>query len=66
MDEDKHRHTVWLTEKAWVSVQKHCKDGNSLSRTSTSRNPFSALPQRPSGSTICTSVFKERAVGIYA
>ncbi len=28
MNEDKHRHTVWLTDEAWGKVQKHYKDDN--------------------------------------
>jgi len=28
MNEDKHRHTVWLTDEAWAEVQSHYKDDN--------------------------------------
>ncbi len=28
MSEEKHRHTVWLTDEAWAEVQKHYKEDN--------------------------------------
>ncbi len=28
MNEDKHRHTVWLTDEAWAKVQSHYKEDN--------------------------------------
>ncbi len=28
MNEDKHRHTVWLTDEAWAKVQDHYKEDN--------------------------------------
>lgn len=28
MSEEKHRHTVWLTDEAWAKVQKHYKEDN--------------------------------------
>ncbi len=28
MSEEKHRHTVWLTDEAWTEVQKHYKEDN--------------------------------------
>ncbi len=28
MNEDKHRHTVWLTDEAWAEVQRHYKEDN--------------------------------------
>lgn len=40
MDEDKHRHTVWLTDKAWASAQKHYKDGNCTKQNECIERPF--------------------------
>ncbi len=40
MDEDNHRHTVWLTDKAWISVQNHYKDGNCTERNEYIERPF--------------------------
>ncbi len=28
MNEEKHRHTVWLTDEAWAKVQRHYKEDN--------------------------------------
>lgn len=28
MSEEKHRHTVWLTDETWAEVQKHYKEDN--------------------------------------
>lgn len=28
MNEEKHRHTVWLTNKGWAEVRKHYKEDN--------------------------------------
>ncbi len=40
MDEDKHRHTVWLTDEAWASVQKYYKDGNCTRQNEHIAKPF--------------------------
>ncbi len=40
MNEDKHRHTVWLTDEAWVSVQNHCKEGNCTKQNEYIEKPF--------------------------